>query len=140
MSSQCHQMNLHSPLPPPSAIKYFNIVFFFCSAKNMTMLDVCPSASLWCLLGCISSSSCCSRGRRDDDDPDPIPAAAISQLVHNKLGKFLIGSRVTPHKCKEQLRVKKMLHIQHRPGRSGRINGTTNVFFPISGRYSGDTP
>lgn len=54
---------------------------------------------------------------RDDDDPDPIPAAAISQLVHNKLGKFLIGSRVTPHKCKEQLMVKKMLHIQHRPGR-----------------------
>lgn len=41
------------------------------------------------------------RRRRDDDDPDPIPAAAISQLVHNKLGKFLIGSRVTPHKCKE---------------------------------------
>lgn len=48
--------------------------------------------------------------RRDDDDPDLIPAAAISQLVHNKLGKFLIGSRVTPHKCKEQLRTKKMLH------------------------------
>lgn len=46
--------------PPPSAIN----ILILCSSsamQKMTMLNVCLSASLWCLLGCISSSSSCSR-------------------------------------------------------------------------------
>lgn len=122
MSSQCHtaqKMNEGTKEEPTrlqvplNILKLFRSFCWSSTRKNMTigllllLLTYTDSARVSCLVHRIYYLLLLLLLWVSDPDPDATSTAAISQLVPNKLGKFLIGSPVSHYlqyygKCKEQ--------------------------------------
>lgn len=154
MSSQCHtaqKMNEGTKEEPTRLQVPLNILklfrsFCWSTRKNMTiglllllllLLTSTDSARVSCLVHRIYYILLLLLLLLwvSDPDPDATSTAAISQLVPNKLGKFLIGSPVSHYvygKCKEQQQGWRRWRSCRR---SWGINGTANVLIPISRRY-----
>lgn len=130
-SSQCHWID-----SPPSAIKYFTgqpRCFSITHAKECRIME--EFGYLLLSLG-LPSGALADPGDDSYYYYSCSLAAAVSQLGHNKLGKFLIGLplRVT-------LRIVERGKSRGWEGRrwsgsscrcTGRVNRATNVLFPIS--------